>query len=204
MEISLAGDHMKIAESADGSATITFDDVGTGRRCGDCQLCCRLVPVPTIGKGANVKCQHQRVGKGCMIYAVRPMACRTWACRWLADPETAGMPRPDRCHYVIDLTWDFVTLQPPDGGQPFNIPVAQVWIDPAFRSAYRAPELRAFMLRTAEKHGAGTICRFSRTDAITVFPPPVNAEREWIEMTGSLDPRNDKERAEALALGESI
>jgi hypothetical protein len=37
-----AGDHMRITEDAEGTASITFDDTGTGRRCGECSLCCKL------------------------------------------------------------------------------------------------------------------------------------------------------------------
>lgn len=188
--VELAGDRMTIKEGADGVTTITFDDKGTGRACGDCQLCCRLVPVPTIGKAAGVKCQFQKYGKGCTIYADRPFACRTWSCRWLSDPETAGMSRPDRCHYVIDCTWDYVTMVPKDGGAPIQIPVIQVWVDPAHRDAHRAPELREYMARVAIKHGAATIIRWSRQDAITVFPPAISNDGEWHERTGNLEERH--------------
>jgi len=30
-----AGDHMRITEDAEGTTSITFDDTGTGRRCGE-------------------------------------------------------------------------------------------------------------------------------------------------------------------------
>lgn len=169
--MELAGDRIRIEETADGKTTITFDDKGTGRVCGDCQLCCKLVPVPTIDKPANTRCQHQRHGKGCLVYAGRPFACRTWACRWLADPGATGLPRPDRAHYVIDVSWDFVTLTHTETGEPQHIPVIQVWVDPAFRNAYRAPELRAYMAMMAERYGAATLVRFGPGDALTVFAP---------------------------------
>lgn len=202
--VELGGNHMKIVEGSNGTTTITFDDVGTGRVCGSCTACCKLVPVPTIGKQAGVKCQHQRFGKGCMIYADRPFACRTWACRWLADPDTAGMPRPDRCHYVIDMTWDYVTMTEDGTGKVTNLPVIQVWVDPAFRDAYRAPELRAYMARMAEQYRAATIVRWSRRDAIVVFAPCLNSGGVWHEQGGAIDPRNDAERREAIMLGEDM
>lgn len=198
--MELAGDRMLISEGADGVTTITFGDKGTGRTCGDCQLCCRLVPVPTIGKGAGEKCQFQKYAKGCRIYDTRPDACRTWSCRWLSDPEAAGMPRPDRCHYVIDCTWDYVTAVP-EGGAPIQIPVVQVWVDPAYRLAYRAPELRAYMLRVAIKHGAATIIRWGTREAITVFPPALSNDGEWHEKTGIAEPEYAPPRSIAVHVG---
>lgn len=193
-DYELAGDRMTIEEHADGT-TITFSDKGTGRVCGQCQLCCKLLPVPMIRKPAGVRCQHAKVGKGCTVYASRPISCRTWSCRWLADRETAGMPRPDRCHYVIDLETDHVRAVPNDGGEAIVFAVLQVWVDPAFPEAHRAPELRQYMLRMAEKYRLATIVRFDSERAITVFPPPFDVDRQWHEIVGAkIVTRNELER----------
>jgi hypothetical protein len=200
--MEFAGDRMTIQEVGDHTV-FTFGPAGKGRVCGDCQLCCRLVPVPEIGKQAGVKCPASRVGKGCTIYAERPMSCRTWSCRWLSDPETAGMKRPDRAHYVIDRTWDYVTAVDDATGEKTRIGVVQVWCDPNYPNAYKSAELRAYMLHQATEHRVATIIRFGRTDAVTVFAPPLTHDGEWHEKRGSLEPRNAKERAEALMLGES-
>ena len=37
------------------------------RRCGDCQLCCTIVPVPEIGKPGLVRCRYQKFAKGCVL-----------------------------------------------------------------------------------------------------------------------------------------
>jgi hypothetical protein len=89
-KLTYGGDRMKITEDAAGTATITFDDVGTGRICGTCTLCCKLLPVPSLQKLAGERCKHQRAFKGCAIYKDRPWACRTLACRWLADDRAPG------------------------------------------------------------------------------------------------------------------
>lgn len=194
--ITLAGDHMTFHEDADGTAHFSFDDKGTGRNCGSCQLCCKLVPVPPIQKPAGVRCQHARHNKGCTIYDRRPFACRAWSCRWLVDAETKGMPRPDRCHYVIDLEYDYITKVEHSSGAKAKIQVLQVWVDPAFPDAHRAPELRAYMLRLAERHGIATIVRFNSREAITVVPPPLTVEKEWLEITDhTIMARTDEERA---------
>jgi hypothetical protein len=165
----------------------------TGRKCGDCTLCCRLLPVVDLGKNAGQRCDHQRSGKGCMIYANRPPSCVHWSCKWLVNDGTAGLPRPDRAHYVIDIMPDYVTMTP-EGGDPIRIPVQQVWVDPQHRDAWRTPELREQMARLAATDGMATIIRWSSSDALTVFPPAMNSDNEWHELSGQIKARNDMER----------
>jgi Fe-S-cluster containining protein len=191
----LAGDHATMVINDAGTLTMTFDDKGTGRVCGSCQVCCKLVPVSSIHKPAGVRCRHSKHGKGCSIYADRPYACRVWFCSWLADPETTGLPRPDRAHYVIDPTPDYITLRFDNEPEPRTVPVLQVWVDPAFPEAHRTPGLRAYMFRYAEKFRAATIVRFSNTSAITFFPPPISSDGLWHEVSnGVIIARSHDER----------
>ena len=197
--LELAGEHITLTHEADRTI-ITFDHKGTGRVCGGCTLCCKLLPVPDLQKPAGVRCKHQRTGKGCTIYATRPFACRTFACRWLADRETAGLPRPDRAHYVIDITADHIRAIPHDGGEPQVIPVIQIWVDPAFPDAWRTPELRAYMLRLAEERRMATIIRFDSERAISVFPPPITDDHQWHEVTDHKIVARDAHEREVLRL----
>ncbi len=190
----LAGAYMTFREDENGTAFFAFDDKGTGRKCGSCQLCCKLVPVPPIRKAAGKRCVHAKVGKGCGIYPTRPFACRSWSCRWLADPRTAGMPRPDRCHYVIDLEYDYITQRYPDREVQWQ--ALQVWVDPAFPDAHRAPELRAYMAMIAEEYRIVTIVRYNSRRAITVVAPCLNVERQWLEITDHvIEARTPEEQA---------
>jgi hypothetical protein len=190
--LELAGNFMTFVEDDEGTAHITFDDVGTGRRCGDCRLCCRLLPVPLLRKAAGERCRYSRHGKGCTIYEQRPDVCRTWSCRWLADPTTTAIPRPDRAHYVIDLEYDYVTMQDAEGSR---IQVMQVWVDPAFRSAWDTKPLRDYMLLIATKWATATIIRFSSRDALVVFPPPLSSDGQWhIVRGGKVEARNAYEQ----------
>src|SRR5262245_34979797 len=67
----------------------------TGRQCGDCSLCCKLLNIDELNKPANTWCQHCRPGKGgCSIYADRPPDCRTFACGWLTHPEFGDIWKP--------------------------------------------------------------------------------------------------------------
>ncbi len=99
---------------------LTLYKADTDRKCGDCSLCCKLLPMPELAKPANKRCKHQRYGKGCAIYARRPDSCRTWSCRWLLGEGTDDLPRPDRSHYVIDPMPDFVRMVNKDSGELFT------------------------------------------------------------------------------------
>jgi Putative zinc- or iron-chelating domain len=153
----------------------------SNRRCGDCQLCCKLLPmqssaraqahgaiaamvkanvaklsdfagmVEEFDKPAGVRCPHQHHGKGCAVYSRRPFGCRMWHCRWVQNDDTAELQRPDRSHYVIDSQPDFVTSVNNETGERQRIPVIQVWLDPDYPDAHRDPKLRAFLARAAEQ-----------------------------------------------------
>jgi Fe-S-cluster containining protein len=196
--VQLAGKKMVYTFLPNGSPEISFNDTGTGRSCGDCQLCCKLLPVPPLHKAASVRCGHQRAGKGCAIYPQRPLACRLFSCRWLADPDLAGMPRPDRCHYVVDIEPDYVTMTRPDK-EPVRITVQQIWVDLAFPDAWRSDECRALMARMAERYRIASIIRWNSRDAVVVFPPAMASDHQWHEERGNVEHRNETER-EVIAL----
>lgn len=71
------------------------------RPCGDCTMCCRILPVPQLRKPAGRTCTHCRVGQGCGIYADRPPVCRTWQCLWSTSPDLPEELRPDRCGVML-------------------------------------------------------------------------------------------------------
>jgi hypothetical protein len=155
------------------------------RECGDCQLCCKLLPVPPLQKGAGERCKHQKFGKGCAVYhkAGMPNECAIWNCRWLVNDDAAELSRPDRAHYVIDVMPDFITVQQNDTGEQQSIQVVQIWIDPNYPDAHRDPALRRWMFRRAQD-GIATLVRFNSRDALTIFPPPFDEHGEWHEVEG--------------------
>lgn len=162
-------------------------EIGSGpalsRKCGDCQLCCKLLPVKSLAKDANTRCKHQRHGKGCAVYRKPgfPMDCALWNCRWLVDDATADLKRPDRSHYVIDIMPDYVTVVADESGEKQDIPVLQIWCDPAYPNAHRDPALRAYIEKMGEE-GYCALVRYSSTRAIFLAPPNIpNANGEWFE-----------------------
>jgi hypothetical protein len=159
------------------------------RQCGACQLCCKLVPVRELNKKAGERCRHQRVGKGCMIYAHRPASCFWWNCRWLVNDDTAGLPRPDRSHYVIDLMPDIITMQEDLTGKLTQIPVVQIWVDPDFPEAHRDPALRAYVERRAAE-GVAALIRFSEREGFALFAPALADDHQWHEKASNYAPRH--------------
>jgi hypothetical protein len=165
----------------------------TARHCGDCQLCCKLLPVKELGKVHGERCRYQHTGKGCSVHAqlarIAP-SCAFWSCAWLVDPEATKLPRPDRCHFVVDIVPDFVHATPP-GGERIDIPVMQVWIDPAFPAAAESAALRAWIEHVADTRGLATIVRFNSRDAYTVFAPSLSPDGQWHRVGGEIKPETE-------------
>jgi hypothetical protein len=134
-----------------------------------------LLPVPELNKKALCRCDHQRL-HGCAIYDRRPLSCRVWSCGWHERaPGTDHLRRPDRSHIVIDIMLDTILAE----GHPIR--VVQLWCDPKFRDAWRAPEIMDFM-QLAGRNNCASMVRYSSTEATIVFPP---------EMTGGAWVVND-------------
>jgi len=191
-ELHFTGEFLIIEEDREtGSSDVRFDNKGLGRVCGSCQLCCRLLPIPRppLNKPAGQRCKHQRYGKGCAIHARRPLPCRTWSCRWLADPKAHDLPRPDHAHYVVDMVIDYITAIPQDGGEPRQASVVQVWVDPDFPDAHRDPKLRAYLLMMAEQFNCAAVIRYGPRRGFTLAAPPF-AGGEWLEITSQLGPEH--------------
>lgn len=77
--------------------------IDSGRDCGDCGLCCRLLAVDEIEKPAHVWCAHYVPRQGCGIYDRRPSACRSFRCLWLDQTALGPEWQPHRSHLVLHL-----------------------------------------------------------------------------------------------------
>jgi hypothetical protein len=171
------------------------------RECGDCQLCCKLLPVKGINKPALTRCQHQRHGKGCAVYHKPergfPRECGLWSCVWLVGADAATLRRPDRSHYVIDVMPDYITNEEPDGTSR-KMGVVQIWADPKFPDCHRDPELRAWLER---RQGWCGLVRYGNDSAIFLVPPYLNDTGEWIEKGSNLREENHSFGQVLQALG---
>lgn len=172
----------------------------TTRKCASCQLCCYLLPVAEIKKERSAKCVHQRYETGCRIYETRPDACRAWSCRWLTHDGTNGMPRPDKCHFVIDPVPDFITATDPDSGNSFDAPVVQIWADPHFPETHNDPRLRKYLVKEATKNGVVGLIRYG-THAFVLVPPAHTATGEWLVVEGVPGPDHSMEEIANVIAG---
>jgi hypothetical protein len=173
------------------------------RQCGDCQLCCKLLPVRSLGKGAGERCRHQQHHKGCKVYAqllnVAP-ECRLWNCRWLVNDDAGDLSRPDRSHYVIDIMPDFIKADDGDGNI-VEVPVVQVWVDPSYPDAHRDLALRAWL----DRREAVALIRYSSGDGFVLFPPSRMANGQWMEKGSINDGEPTHSAAEVFRVcGEEI
>jgi hypothetical protein len=154
------------------------------RKCGDCTLCCKLVPVPNLGKPAHTRCKHQS-HKGCKVYsrlALISPPCHLWACQWLRNPDAGELHRPDRAHYVIDIMPDFVGIQDEATGKTTDMPAMQIWADPDHPNAWREDKaLRRYIERAAEKDGVLAIIRLDTSHGIALIPPCFCNDGQWHE-----------------------
>ena len=70
------------------------------KSCGNCTLCCLLLPIPEVNSNPNELCSH--CNDGCNIYETRPQSCRDFKCDWLLTPEMGEDLRPDRCNVIFE------------------------------------------------------------------------------------------------------
>jgi hypothetical protein len=174
------------------------------RQCGDCTLCCKLLPVPSLGKLAGQRCKYQRHGKGCAVYHTRamPPECAVWNCRWLVNDDTADLSRPDRSHIVLDIMPDFITLRDNETGLTMQIQIVQAWIDPRYPDAHRDPDFRAYVERRGQE-GTATLVRFNTKEAMTLFPPSMSADHQWHEVTNGIAEKQHSFADVERALGQA-
>jgi len=151
------------------------------RKCGDCQLCCKLMPVADFQliKKAGVRCQYQKHGVGCKLHGRRnmPASCRIWNCRWLANTDTHDLPRPDRAHYVIDPMPDFVTIRDNDTGNEVEIQIIQIWLEPGYFKALDTDSFRTYLNR----QGIAALVRLDERRSYVIAPPSMSGRDHWIQ-----------------------
>ena len=162
------------------------------RQCGDCQLCCKLLPVKELDKDANTRCKFQRFHKGCSVYHTpkMPMSCHLWSCMWLLHNDTEELERPDKTHYVIDVYPDAIGVLNNETGEAQTLPVVVVWCDPKYPDAHRDPMLREYLLRRANE-GIACMVRYNSYDTLIIFAPQLCTERRWMEVSGKASTREE-------------
>jgi hypothetical protein len=79
----------------------------SGRTCGECSLCCKLIRVDALAKPPGIWCTHCAPGKvGCRVYDKRPAECRDFYCAWMVSPSLDEEWRPSKCKIVLRVESD--------------------------------------------------------------------------------------------------
>jgi hypothetical protein len=177
-----------------------------GRSCGDCSLCCKLLPVATaeLSKPAGEWCQHCRPGAGgCSIYERRPPICRNYKCQWLRHPIIDDAWYPKKCGMVISVS------------EAGSVLAWTITVDPVTPDAWRKPPYLQHLKRLArtgltDKEQRFLTLVFAGQQRILVLPNrsallPTSGDEIVIQRTGlnSWEARTDEGAllAEALPQG---
>ena len=142
----------------------------TGRSCGSCSLCCKLLTISPVepdsfSKAGYVWCAHCKVGQGCGIYAQRPAACRAFACEWLINSKFGEEWYPLRSKMLLyeatERTGNRLHIVV-DSGSP------SVWRREPFHSGIMR------LMQSGLRGNAGrfyyTVVHYGRTHSILLFP----------------------------------
>lgn len=173
----------------------------SGRHCGSCTLCCKLLPIKELAKAGGERCRFQRFHQagGCKVYQTKAMpdACKLWSCRWLSDPQLTQ--RPDRAHYVVDILPEFIRME--QEGKVRDLQALSVWVDPGHWDAvFHDPDLRAYMDAMAHESGLFFILRRSEYPEEGVFVAPPSLTGDGWFFRGSIIPSQGHGRPAAEVL----
>lgn len=69
--------------------------------CGECTLCCFLLPIKWLDKPENTPCIH--CDKGCLIHETKDFECSNFECSWLQSGVRNDALRPDKCGIIFEM-----------------------------------------------------------------------------------------------------
>ena len=73
-------------------------------QCGECTLCCTLLPIEWLDKPAGETCVH--CDGGCLIHDTKHHECASFECSWLQSNVDNPDLRPDRCGVIFEKSGD--------------------------------------------------------------------------------------------------
>ena len=82
--------------------------------------------IEQLGKPVSAWCPHCKPGRGCLIYASRPVECRTFSCLWLVNDLLDERWKPSKSKLVLTTSEDGI----------------EVRCDPGFPDAWRKEPFR--------------------------------------------------------------
>jgi hypothetical protein len=116
--------------------------------------------IEELAKPAGAWCPHCKPGKGCQIYADRPMECRNFNCLWLTDDQLGQHWKPSRSRLVLTTSDDGIEIR----------------CDPGFPEAWRKEPFRSEIQKLAEAGEMHDVTVLVMVDRKMI---PVTPEREF-------------------------
>jgi hypothetical protein len=107
--------------------------IASGRQCGDCTLCCKVMAIEELAKPAGTWCQYCKPGRGCLNYSGRPGECRSFSCLWLTDERFGHHWKPNKSKLVLTTSEDGIEIR----------------CDPGFPDAWRREPFRSEIAKLA-------------------------------------------------------
>ena len=80
------------------------------KECGDCTLCCMVLPIHQVQSPPSVMCQHCTIESKCNIYDTRPEACKNFNCEWILDETMSDDLRPDKTGVIFEKITNTIYL----------------------------------------------------------------------------------------------
>lgn len=141
--------------------------VVSGRACGACSLCCKLMHVPELEKPMGAWCAHCKPGAGCTIHATRPQSCRDFFCGYLRSEQLSYEWYPAKSRIIVTDEASGIVL----------------YVDPGRPDAWKAApfyeRIKAWAVEGLPRNRQVTVCIGRRTVAVL---PDKNVD------LGDLDP----------------
>lgn len=81
--------------------------------CGECTMCCELLPIKSLNKPANSMCKFCTTK--CIIHGTHPEECKSFECAYYQMDKVHIDLRPDNCKVIFEKIGDdifFGTLHP--------------------------------------------------------------------------------------------
>lgn len=99
--------------------------------CGNCTLCCELLPIVELNKPESTLCGYCTSNKGCNIYNTRPQSCIDFKCLYNLSDEMDIELRPDNTDVIFEkITEDiYLGLVNPKNLIAWKSKVVQDYID---------------------------------------------------------------------------
>ena len=138
----------------------------TFNSCGDCTLCCKLLPIEDkdLSKDHSVLCNH--CDKGCTIYEDRPESCVNFNCNFIEDNLDISL-RPDNTNIIFEK---------------IRTKIYMGLIDPSFADSWKSDTVDSY-IEELNKYGISVIMTSYKTGIQDVYCAEGHDKNKVIEIS---------------------